>query len=521
MLGKLLKSLFGPAAGHTGSKGIPETSKVAEWMRAGADHAAQGRFEAAERAYREVLQFVPGHVDALYSLGIVHARKHEYGAAKCCLEQVIADQPHHVEATNALGNVAKLDLQWEAAARYYRRALELQPDFVPALSNLGLCLKNEGRPAEGIAYLERAFRLQPGSTAMVLNYALGLLELGRAEEGEAHLRQALQLDPKMAEARIALALLNLARGRYAEAWPDYEWRMRSETWEPQLRVDCPVWTGASLDGRTLLVRAEQGLGDQIMFASCLPEIVSRSGLCVVECDIRLKPIFARSFPGTRIYASRREGSPGWLEDGIRPDLQVQIGSLPHRLQRDRDNFPRHRGYLRGDPEKKRAWHKRLDGLGRGLKIGISWRGGTRETRTEARSIPLQFLVPLFSRPAHWVSLQYGDCGNEIEAFSREHGIPLHHWCEAIDDYDQTAALVDALDLVIAVQTAVVHLAGALGRPAWAMIPSIPEWRYLDHGEKMPWYPSARLFRQPRSGDWMDVVSNMAAALENFECRTTV
>lgn len=513
MLGKFLRSAFAGVTRRISGDSKPGVSQdaqsISQLMRDGAQQAKQGSWDAAEQTYRQVLQLAPDNADALYSLGVVYGRKREYAAATHCLEQVVADQPHHIEAINALGNIARFQHRWEEAGRHYTRALDLQPGFVSALSNLGLCLKNEGKPQAGIVYLERAFELQPDAAAIVLNYALGLLDLGRQTEGEAHLLRALRLDPNLAEAHAGLAMLHLAKGRFAEGWREYEWRMYADEWEPQLQVDCPVWTGSPLAGRVVLVRAEQGLGDQLMFASCLSEIVAQSRSCVVECDVKLKKLFGRSFPSARIYAYRQKGVPGWVADEVKLDLQVQLGSLPHRLQRDWGNFPQHRGYLRADPERVSAWRARLDGLGTGLKVGISWRGGTKKTRQAARSVPLSEWMPVLKRQAHWISLQYGECEGEIGALARAQGVTVHHWREAIDDYDETAALVSALDLVVSVQTAIVHLAGALGQRVWVLVPASPEWRYLDRGETMPWYPAVRLFRQAQPGDWRPLIERVA------------
>ena len=513
MLGKLLRSAFARVARRVvavAAPGVPQGPPgISQLLQDGARQAGEGDWDAAEQAYRRVLQLAPDNADALYSLAVIHGRRNEYAAARHCLERVLADCPSHVEVINALGNIARLQHELEEAARYYTRALDIEPGFVPALSNLGLCLKDEGKSQEGIAYLERAFRLRPDDAGIVLNYAAGLLDLGREAEGEERLLEALRLDPNLSDAHTRLATLQLRKGRFREGWREYEWRIYSEEWEPQLRVDCPVWTGSPLDGCVILVRGEQGLGDQIMFASCLPEIIAQAKLCAVEIDGRLKKLFSRSFPAARIYARRQKGVPGWVADDLKFDCQVQVGSLPYRLGRELDNFPIHRGYLAPDPVQVLAWRSRLGGLGEGPKVGISWRGGTKETRQATRSVPLSQWVPILKGRAHWISLQYGECKEEIKALARAEGVTVHHWREAIDDYDETAALVSALDMVVSVQTSIVHLAGALGKRVWVLVPANPEWRYLDRGEALPWYPTARLFRQTQRGEWRPVIRRVA------------
>jgi len=171
--------------------------------------------------------------------------------------------------------------------------------------------------------------------------------------------------------------------------------------------------------------------------------------------------------------------------------------------------------LRAAPERVEYWRAKLAELGSGPKIGLSWGGGVKATRRHLRSIALGVFMPILRHPGRFVSLQYGDCGEDLSALNREQGVVLPHWSDALNDYDETAALVCALDLVISVCTAVIHLAGALGRPVWVLVPAVPEWRYLDHGDRLPWYPSARLFRQAESGRWQGVIGQVGGELRKL------
>lgn len=486
-------------------------------LREAAEHVRQGDADAAMALYHQVLVADPDNAPALYSLGVLHGQTREYARAQDFLEQVLADHPEHVDALNALGNLHKLQQRWGDARARYAQALALHPDHVPALTNLGLCLKNEGLPREAIGYLERAYRLQPGAADVLLNYGLGQIELGQFSEGKVKLHQALNAAPDMAEAHLALGLQMLCEGNFADGWREYEWRMRSDDWERQVPCECPTWDGGDLAGKTLLVRAEQGIGDQIMFASCLPEIMDRTSTCVLECDLRLKPILTRSFPKARTYAQRRSGSAAWIEDGLAPDVQIQMGSLPYRLGRGADNFPRHAGYLKVDSAKASRRRAMLDAAGPGLKVGISWRGGTRHTRQSLRSIPLDQWQAVLRVPGiQFVSLQYGDCAQELSALSTAFPGKIMHWTDAIDDLDEAAALVAGLDLIISVQTAIVHLAGALGRPVWALVPQVAEWRYQQVGDRMPWYPSVRLYRLQDGSSWPDLIETVACDLARYD-----
>jgi ADP-heptose:LPS heptosyltransferase len=251
-----------------------------------------------------------------------------------------------------------------------------------------------------------------------------------------------------------------------------------------------------------------------MFASCLPDVLKRVSHCIIESDPRVFKLFKRSFPQATVHANVDPNDLSWLQEMPAIDLQCPLGSLPALFRHHWQDFPRHQGYLKADPERVEYWRQRLEGLGTGLKVGISWQGGVAKTGKYQRSLSLSQFLPVLSRQeTHFISLQYTDCYEEIEALYKEHGIRVHHWQEAIDDYDETAALVSALDQVISVCTAVIHLGGALGKPVWILAPRNPAWRYMAEGEQMPWYPSARILRQTVQGQWDDVIARVNTLLD--------
>jgi hypothetical protein len=260
------------------------------------------------------------------------------------------------------------------------------------------------------------------------------------------------------------------------------------------------------------VYGEQGLGDEIMFASCVPDAIRDVGHCVIECAPKLEPLFRRSFPAATVYAATDGTVPGPVrERGI--DCEVPAGSLPLYYRSTVQAFPAHTGYLKADPERIERWRARLESLGgAGFNIGISWRGGSHKTRRPLRSVALDRWGPILQVPGtNLVSLQYDAVPDELAELDRQ-GITLTHWPDAISDYEETAALVSAVDLVISVCTAVIHLGGALGRPVWVMAPYSPEWRYGFSGTAMPWYPAVRVYRQPQFGAWDPVIADVAVAL---------
>ena len=474
-----------------------------------------GNYDGAMRDLNATLNIRHDHAHAHYYLGLSHLNQNCFEDAADCFLMATHFRPDFPEALHQLGLVARRRRDYDRAVAYFEKTLELSPDHAYAHSNLGYTLCNDlGEHERGAAHIEAALRLRPQDPDIRCNYSMVLVHRGLLDAALALCDELLATQPDLHEARLNRALAALKLGRFAEGWPDYEARKRAHGNTVSGDFGFPEWRGEPLAGKSILVYGEQGLGDQIMFASCLPDLLQRAGRCAVECPPQLEKLFRRSFPEATVGAgdpTRRDS--GWIRRLGAMDYQVAIGSLPLHFRSDRSRFPPHAGYLHADSQRRAYWRQRLDALGAGHKIGISWRGGAASTRGGLRSIALEEWLPLLSLPAcHFVSLQYGDNDGESGAFAHEHGVHIHHWRHAIDDYDETAALVSALDLVISVQTAIAHLSGALGKLAWVLVPTVAEWRYLQSGDAMPWYPAVRLLRQGQSGNWQPVIERAGSDL---------
>ena len=435
----------------------------------------QGRAEEALEAYNQALEGDPAHLGALDRKGAIHDARGEFEGSLDCA----------------------------------RRFIEIDGRNAGAHRNLGLMLREMGKFEEAERSLRAAISLDPGLENAASHLALVLIDQGRLDEAERILSDVLSAAPDHVEGRWTSALIYLQQGRFDVGWDLYESR-EARRGASQRRGAVPEWDGRSAPDGPLLIYSEQGLGDEIMFASCFNDVLRLAPSCIIECEPRLERLFRRSFPAAAIL-------PGAGARGLPPvAAQIATGSLPGHFRRSWSDFPRHSGYLVPEPAKVAAWRERLRGLGPGLKAGSAWTGGALKTRRRLRSIELRQLLPIVSSDqARFVSLQYVESAAEIAAFNETHGPVIHHWPEATGDYDETAALVAALDVVISVSTAVVHLAGALGKPVWVMVPAAPEWRYLRRGDAMPWYPSARLWRQQRLGDWEPVIAGIREALVTF------
>lgn len=385
-------------------------------------------------------------------------------------------------------------------------------DSYEAWLMLGRAHQKLHEPARALECFDVALRLR-GDDAELYDFRGSMLqELGRLQEAFADFDRALALRPDFPLAAFHLGMARLLAGDFERGWQGYELRRQGAGYET-IAAGFPRWDGSPLTGRTLLVAREQGLGDEIMFASMLPELITQARHCVVECDPRLVATFRRSFPAATVVGTVAGGLPASVAPAS-IDVAIEAGSLPALLRRQASDFPRQDGYLRADPQSVARWRDRLAALGPGLTVGLAWSGGVRRTRRELRSIPLAQLLSLLGVPGcRFVSLQYtAGAREEIEALREEHGVVVHHWPEAIDDYDQTAALVCALDCVVSVCTAAVHLCGALGRPVLVLAPVGPEWRYGQSGEAMPWYRSVRIVRQGAYGEWGPVIAAAADEL---------
>ena len=383
---------------------------------------------------------------------------------------------------------------YREALAHFEAATQLQPERAQPRRMCGIVLRELGELAAARARFAEAHRLAPDHPATAADYASALQAADDTPGAIALFQQALQQSPVDAGLHAAFALTLLGSGDYARGWQEYEWRLRV----PGAAIDRPFpfarWRGEPLAGRTLLVYSEQGVGDEIMFASCLPQLIAAAARCVIEVSRRLAPLFRRSFPNATVLARNLSRMPDWAALP-RIDLCIPAGSVPSILRTAARAFPQHSGYLRADPERVRHWGRRLEALGPGRKIGLAWTGGLPGTLRAARSVSLAQLRPLTAGGEDaFVALEFLDCADQVRAFNRDGAGRIHWWPEAVATLDETAALVTALDLVVSVTTATAHLAGALGRPTWVLVPSVPSWRYLWEGERMPWYPAVRVFR---------------------------
>jgi tetratricopeptide (TPR) repeat protein len=474
--------------------------------RAGELLAELGREEEARDCLSLALAFDPGSSASRLALCRLLAQREGLEAAIRLLREAVLEQRADAAVYCRLAELLERRGDAQGALAACEAAVERFPQEPAALVHLGLLeLGVRGDAVRAEALFRRALALDPGLVAARANLGLALQDQGRFEEALAHYEQGIAEHPDVAEFRWNRGLARLALGDFAAGWEDYELRKeRPDAGGVHERFTLPDWDGCPLEGRAILVYGEQGLGDEIMFASCLPDVLARAALCVIECDARLAPLYRRSFPAARVEPRVPGRGRDWRAAYPELELQCAVGSLPRFLRRSAADFPARCGYLRADPQAAARWRERLGARGAAPRVGICWRGGTARTRAALRSLPLEHAAALLDTPrASFVVLQRGLTEAERAMLA---GRAVAHVAEPGESLDALAALIEALDLVVSVPSTPLHLAGALGRPVLGLLGASPEWRYGREGERMPWYPSVKLLRQPRPGDWGAVVA---------------
>lgn len=476
-----------------------------------------GRLEEAEQACRHALSIQPGYAMAHNNLGtILHALGRLTEAEQAC-RRAVEITPTLAMAYNNLGAVLRGLSRLEESEQALCRALSLTPDHAGTLDNLAVTLKEEGKLEEAKATSNRSLTIDPTSAKAYSNLGVINMELGLFEEAAEAFRQALAICPDNGDAQWNLALLTLQKGDFETGWQGYEWRLSTRK-DPHGQLRIPRYDGSDPKGKTIFVYAEQGVGEELMFSSCLGDIGGQAGRCILECDSRLVPLFSRSFPSIRVIPATGQDNADLPADLPHADFKLPLGSLPHYYRNSWNDFKGYGPWLIPSLDALQKWRGRYDALGNGLKVGIAWRGGIKRELSRQRSTTLRQWRDVFAiQGVHFINLQYGDCSGEIRELREQCGTPIHSWEDAdqLRDLDDFAAQVAGLDLVISIDNTTVHMAGAVGRPVWCLVPGVPNWRWMLDREDSPWYPTLRLFRQKGRHDWEGVFRDVARELRIF------
>jgi tetratricopeptide (TPR) repeat protein len=452
-----------------------------------------GRLDEAIASYRAALQLRPDTVETLDNLAGALRVVGQLDAAQASFEQALALRPDRVESHMGLGVVLRVQGRLEDAVARYEQALALHPDHVETRNNLGVALVDLGRLGEAIREYEQALAQQPDRAELHNNLGIALQRQQRYADALACYRRALALKPDYAQAHFNHANVLLLTGEFEEGWPEYEWRFAVARYNRDF--DRPQWSGEPFIGQSILIHAEQGFGDTLQFVRFVPAVARHGGKVILEVPEPLARI-ARTVSGVSEIITRGDPLPAF-------DYHCPLLSLPRVFRTNLASIPDAVPYLSVPTGLSAAWAEQI-AAAPGLKVGVVWTG------TTVGRIDLRLLQPLWDVPGvSWFSLQVGDASGDISLLGGVKIIDLSPW---LLDFADTAAAVCQLDLVISVDTSGAHLAGALGRPTWIMLPTLPDWRWLLEREDSPWYPTARLFRQKEAGGWARVAGEMAEAL---------
>lgn len=466
------------------------------------------RFDAAEACCREAIRLKPDFADAYNNLGAVLLEQGRRDEAEACYRRALELKPYFAEAHNNLGNLLREQDRIDEAIYSLREAVRLQPEFADAHGGLGMALLRRGSFEEAAAACGEAIRLAPDRAESHLSLGFVLSEHGRHESALASYERALELKPDYAEARKNRSLVWLLEGRLEQAWPEYEFRWKSREL-PERPFPQPLWDGSPLEGRTILLHAEQGLGDTIQFIRYAPLVHARGGKVIVACQRPLLPLLS-SCQGIDQLVSQGDPLPGF-------EVHAPLLSLPRIFGTTLENIPGEAPYLAADGRLVQRWRQELAAT-RSFKIGIAWQGSRKYRWDHKRSIPLAAFEPLARVPGvQLYSLQKGYGSEQIAEASRRFAVIdlAGRLDESGGAFVDTAAVMMSLDLILCSDTATAHLAGALNVPVWTALSRVPDWRWLLDRTDSPWYPSMRLFRQSRHGDWESAFRRMAAELERL------
>ena len=486
----------------------------------GAAQKKQGKLDNAIQTYQQAIEINPDDAEIYNSLGTTLQKQEKLDQAIQVYHRALEINSNYSEAFYNLGLALQEQGELDQAIQAYHRALDVNPNYSEAYNNLGIALKEQGNLDDAIQVYHRALEINPNYSEAYNNLGNVLKEQGKLDDAVLAYRSALGINPDYSEAHNNLGLVLLLQGNFSSGWREYEWRLKCKELGFFLnKRDFPqvLWNGSDLNGKTILVWAEQGIGDEIMLASMLPTLLKMNSNIIVECDKRLVPLFQRSFPFIQFVPRVDPANPKLLDTTI--DYQIPMGSLGQWLRADKDAFlPKQESYLQACPNRVGQLQEKYRSLaGDKLLVGISWKStGIDKKRAQTKNAPLKHWTPILSqKDCYFVNLQYGNIREEIEAYTTATGYPVYidEEIDPLSDLDGFAAQVSVLDLIVSTSNTTVHMSGGLGKKVWVLLSSRPDWRWMLEEENTLWYQTVRLFRQEKSGDWEGVFQRISSALK--------
>jgi Tfp pilus assembly protein PilF len=426
-------------------------------------------------------------------------------------QKVLAINPRQANVLNNIGII----LQWlkrdHEALTYFERALEFESGHPPSLFNRGNVLRSLNRPQDAVQSYDQVLQSMPNHPEVLNNKGNALRALNRLDDAHASYQLALRHTPAYADARWNASLCLLLAGQYQQGWQQYEWRWESELKAEKRTFTQPLWSGtASLQGKTILLHAEQGFGDTLQFCRYTSLVKALGATVILEVQPQLIKVLA-GLNDVDVLVARGQALP-------KIDYHCPLLSLPKAFSTELNSIPATSAYVVSDAKRTSIWQDRLGAQSK-LRVGLVWAGSATHKNDHNRSIPLQALTSIFEQDVNFYGLQ-----KELREGDRQliHQHPqIQYLGKYIKDFKDTAALISLMDVVITVDTAIAHLTGAMGKPVWILLPYSPDWRWLLNRDDSPWYPTAKLFRQPSIGDWSSVLSEVNQALQVLQRQNSI
>jgi len=470
----------------------------------------QGNLDTAENLLEKAKALVPGHAGVYNNLGTVFREQGRHDAAIESYNKAITLKPDNAEAYNNRGIVFQEQGMFDEALANYKKSIEFKPAHY-VYSNLGCVLMEKGEYREAIESCKRAIASKPDYAEAHINLGNVLQELGRHDEAILCYDKSVELAPDNVKAHINRAIERLLLEDFERGWPEYEWRLRKEDYVFN-HFHQPRWDGSALNGRTILVNTERGFGDSIHFARYLPKLKESGGYVIFECQQTLSRLMRGCSGIDEIVVKHTKSSM----PNVVFDVYVPLMSLPGIFSTTLDNIPAEAPYISVDSELTESWRKRLY-RNDDFKVGIVWKGNFNNISGRRRSCSLADFAPLAGIPGLvFYSLQKGQ--EAMEANNPPTGMNIINLDSGLKDFADTAAVIANMDLVISIDTAVVHLAGAMGKPVWTLLHFTPDWRWFLQRDDSPWYPGMSLFRQTQPNDWSGVFEQVKESLSNLGIR---
>ena len=471
----------------------------------GIAYSAKGQFDKALDCYKITLNIDPNFAAAYYNIGNILIQNRQAGKAIEYFKNAIRLNPNFEPAYYNLGNIFMEMQQTDDAIDCYRNALKIDPNFVFAFNNLGNALREKGKLDEAIACYQKVLNLDPGLAQTYTSLGLALHEKGMISDALNNYQIALKLDPALPEAHWNLAHIFLLRGNFKKGWEEFEWRWKLKGYY-QYKIFQPQWDGSNISGLTILIHDEQGFGDTIQFARYIPMVAQKGARVIIGCRKELVNLL-KNVEGVSKVIERGKPLPQF-------DIHCPIMSLPLKFNTTIEKIPAATPYISPDPLLIQIWRNLISHDDCNLKVGLVWAGRREHKNDRNRSGSFDIFSSLIQlNNISFYNLQKGEAAKQFK--NQHQGTILTDYMESIHDFSETAALIENLDLVITVDTAVAHLAGALSKPVWTLLPFSPDWRWMLDREDSPWYPTMRLFRQPSPGDWESVIGRVQESLSGF------